>query len=288
VRDVIVIEILDHFLGGRLPKQALAWYASTVTHAGGVPAFSFGLTGRVVLVTGGVRGVGAGISSVFAEQGATVVTCARREVEGLPYEFHPCDIRDDDAVKAMVDAIFDRHGRLDVVVNNAGGSPYVLTADSSAKFNRKIIELNLIGALSVSQHANDKMQSQQRGGAIVNICSVSGRRPTPGTAAYGAAKAGLESLTETLAVEWGPKVRVNACVVGMVETEQSELFYGDAESIAAISKNVPLGRLATPADVGWAAAFLASDAASYISGATLEVHGGGEPPHYLATTTAIK
>jgi NAD(P)-dependent dehydrogenase (short-subunit alcohol dehydrogenase family) len=288
VGDVIVIEILDHFLGGRLPKQALAWYASTVTHAGGVPAFSFGLTGRVVLVTGGVRGVGAGISSVFAEQGATVVTCARREVEGLPYEFHSCDIRDDDAVKTMVDAIFDRHARLDVVVNNAGGSPYVLTADSSAKFNRKIIELNLIGALSVSQHANDKMQTQQRGGAIVNICSVSGRRPTPGTAAYGAAKAGLESLTETLAVEWGPKVRVNACVVGMVETEQSELFYGDAESIAAISKNVPLGRLATPADVGWAAAFLASDAASYISGATLEVHGGGEPPHYLATTTAIK
>jgi len=259
-----------------------------VTHAGGVPAFSFGLTGRVVLVTGGVRGVGAGISAVFAEQGATVVTCARREVECLPYEFHPCDIRDDDAVKAMVDAIFDRHGRLDVVVNNAGGSPYVLTADSSAKFNRKIIELNLIGALSVSQHANDKMQNQQRGGAIVNICSVSGRRPTPGTAAYGAAKAGLESLTETLAVEWGPKVRVNACVVGMVETEQAELFYGDAESIAAISEKVPLGRLATPADVGWAAAFLASDAASYISGATLEVHGGGEPPHYLATTTAIK
>jgi NAD(P)-dependent dehydrogenase (short-subunit alcohol dehydrogenase family) len=258
------------------------------THAGGVPEFSFGLTGRVVLVTGGVRGVGAGISSVFAEQGAVVVTCARREVEGLPYEFHSCDIRDDDAVKAMVEAIVDRHGRLDVVVNNAGGSPYVLTADASAKFNRKIIELNLIGALSVSQYANDKMQNQQHGGAIVNICSVSGRRPTPGTAAYGAAKAGLESLTETLAVEWGPKVRVNACVVGMVETEQSELFYGDAESIAAISENVPLGRLATPADVGWAAAFLASDAASYISGATLEVHGGGEPPHYLATTTAIK
>jgi NAD(P)-dependent dehydrogenase (short-subunit alcohol dehydrogenase family) len=259
-----------------------------VTHAEGVPAISFGLAGRVALVTGGVRGVGAGISSVFAEQGATVVTCARRAVEGLPYEFHSCDIRDDDAVRAMIDAIFDRHGRLDVAVNNAGGSPYVLTADSSAKFNRKIIELNLIGALSVSQHANDKMQTQQQGGAIVNICSVSGRRPTPGTAAYGAAKAGLESLTETLAVEWGPKVRVNACVVGMVETEQSELFYGDAESIAAISKNVPLGRLAKPADIGWAAAFLASEAASYISGATLEVHGGGEPPHYLATTSAIK
>jgi NAD(P)-dependent dehydrogenase (short-subunit alcohol dehydrogenase family) len=87
-------------------------------------------------------------------------------------------------------------------------------------------------------------------------------------------------------VEWAPKVRVNSVVVGMVETEQSELFYGDADSIAAISRNVPLGRLAKPEDVGWAAAFLASDLAGYISGASLEVHGGGEPPHYLATTTA--
>lgn len=247
-----------------------------------------GLAGRVVLVTGGVRGVGAGISSVFAAQGATVVTCARRAVDDLPYEFHPCDIREDEAVKAMVDAIIDRHGRLDVVVNNAGGSPYVLTADSSANFNRKIIELNLNGALSVSQHANAAMQRQQQGGSIVNITSVSGRRPTPGTAAYGAAKAGVESLTQTLAVEWAPKVRVNALAVGMVETEQADLFYGDVESIAAISKNVPAGRLARPDDIGWAAAFLTSDVASYISGASLEVHGGGEPPHYLATTSAIK
>jgi NAD(P)-dependent dehydrogenase (short-subunit alcohol dehydrogenase family) len=258
-----------------------------VTPADGASAINFGLTDRVVLVTGGVRGVGAGISSVFAEQGATVVTCARRPVEGLPYEFHSCDVRDDDAVKAMIDMVFARHGRLDVVINNAGGSPYVLTADSSAKFNRKIIELNLIGALSVSQYANGKMQHQQRGGSIVNITSVSGRRPTPGTAAYGAAKAGMESLTQTLAVEWAPKVRVNALVVGMVETERADLFYGDAESIAAISKNVPLGRLAKPSDVGWAAAFLASDAAYYISGATLEVHGGGEPPPYLGATSAI-
>jgi len=245
-----------------------------------------GLNGRVVLVTGGVRGVGAGISSVFAQQGATVVTCARRAVEGLPHEFHSCDVRDEEAVKALIDSIVERHGRLDVVVNNAGGSPYVLTAESSPKFNRKIIELNLIGALLVSQYANEKMQDQSDGGSIVNICSLSGRRPSPGTGAYGAAKAGLESLTQTLAVEWGPKVRVNACVVGMVETEQADLFYGDAESIAAISKNVPLGRMAQPEDVGWAAAFLASGAASYISGASLEVHGGGEPPHYLATTNA--
>ncbi|KUI21859.1 short-chain dehydrogenase [Mycobacterium sp. GA-1285] len=247
---------------------------------------NFGLKDRVVLVTGGVRGVGAGISAVFADQGATVVTCARRPVEGLPYEFHACDVRDDDAVASLIETVGERHGRLDVVVNNAGGSPYVLAAESSAKFSRKIVELNLLGPLSVSTHANALMQKQERGGAIINIASVSGRRPTPGTAPYGAAKAGMESLTSTLAVEWAPKVRVNSVVVGMVETEQSELFYGDADSIAAISRNVPLGRLAKPADVGWAAAFLASDAASYISGASLEVHGGGEPPHYLATTTA--
>ena len=246
------------------------------------------LAGRVVLVTGGVRGVGAGISAVFAGQGATVVTCARRPVDGLPYEFIPCDVRDDDSVKALVDGIVERHGQLDVVVNNAGGSPYVLAADASARFSTKIIELNLLGPLSVSHHANQHMQNQENGGCIVNVSSVSARRPTPGTAAYGAAKAGIESLTATLAVEWAPKVRVNSLVVGMVETEQSELFYGDAESVAAISANVPLGRLAKPADVGWAAAFLSSDVASYISGASLEVHGGGEPPHYLATTTAIK
>jgi NAD(P)-dependent dehydrogenase (short-subunit alcohol dehydrogenase family) len=249
------------------------------------PDINLGLTGRVVLVTGGVRGVGAGISAVFAGQGATVVTCARRPVEGLPYDFHSCDVRDPDSVAALVDAILERHGRLDVAVNNAGGSPYALASEASPKFSQKIIELNLLGMLHVSQRANARMQ-EGGGGSIINISSVSGRRPTPGTAAYGAAKAGVDSLTSTLAVEWAPKVRVNSIVVGMVETEQSELFYGDAESVAAVAATVPLGRLAKPADIGWAAAFLASDLASYISGATLEVHGGGEPPPYLEASSA--
>lgn len=248
--------------------------------------FSLGLTGRTVLVTGGVRGVGAGISAVFAEQGATVVTCARRPAEGLPYEFHSCDVRSPDAVAAMVAAIVARHGALDVVINNAGGSPHALAADASPRFHQKIIELNLLGMLHVSQAANAVMQQQPRGGSIVSVSSVSGRRPSPGTAAYGAAKAGVDSLTATLAVEWAPKVRVNAVVAGMVATEQVELFYGDADSQAAVAATVPLGRLAEPRDIGWAAAFLASDAASYISGASLEVHGGGEPPPYLAASDA--
>ena len=96
------------------------------------PSINLQLAGRVVLVTGGVRGVGAGISAVFAAQGATVVTCARRPVDGLPYEFHPCDVRDDASVEALIGAVVDKHGRLDVVVNNAGGSPYVAAAEASA------------------------------------------------------------------------------------------------------------------------------------------------------------
>lgn len=232
--------------------------------------------------------MGAGISAVFAGQGATVVTCARRPVEGSPYEFHHCDVRDADAVAAMVAGIVDRHGRLDAVVNNAGGSPYALAADASPRFHQKIVELNLLGMLNVSQAANAVMQEQDGGGSIVSISSLSGTRPSPGTAAYGAAKAGVDSLTASLAVEWAPKVRVNAVVAGMVRTEQAELFYGDEQSQAAVAATIPLGRLAEPADIGWAAAFLASDAASYISGATLAVHGGGEPPPFLTASTANK
>ncbi|MBU3752019.1 MAG: SDR family oxidoreductase, partial [Mycobacterium sp.] len=214
--------------------------------------------------------------------------CARRSVDGSPYEFHSCDVRDPDSVGALLDAIVDRHGRLDVAVNNAGGSPYALAAEASPRFHRKIVELNLLGMLYVSLAANAIMQRQDSGGSIVSVSSVSGRRPSPGTAAYGAAKAGVDSLTATLAVEWAPKVRVNAVAAGMVATEQAELFYGDSDSQAAVSATVPLGRLARPDEIGWAAAFLASDAASYISGATLPVHGGGEAPPYLSASSANK
>lgn len=244
------------------------------------------LGGRIVLVTGGVRGVGAGISEVFAAQGATVIACARRAVDGSPYEFHGCDVRDPDSVAALIDTVVERHGRLDVVVNNAGGSPSVPAAEASPRFLQKVIELNLLGMLYVSQAANAVMQRQATGGTIVSISSVSGRRPSPGHSAYGAAKAGVDSLTATLAVEWAPKVRVNAIVAGMVATEQVEIFYGDSESQAAVAATIPLGRLAIPSDIGWAAAFLASDAASYISGAVLPVHGGGEPPPYLNASSA--
>jgi len=125
------------------------------------------------------------------------------------------------------------------------------------------------------------MQGQPDGGLILNIGSVSASRPSPGTAAYGAAKAGLASLTQSLAVEWAPKVRVNAIAAGLVRTEQAELHYGDAAAQARVAASVPLGRLATPQDVGDACVFLASPLASYVSGASLLVHGGGERPAFL-------
>jgi NAD(P)-dependent dehydrogenase (short-subunit alcohol dehydrogenase family) len=132
------------------------------------------------------------------------------------------------------------------------------------------------------------MQTQAEGGSIIQIASVSALRPSPGTSAYGAAKAGLISATQSLAVEWAPKVRVNAISPGMVHTELSALHYGSEQGIAAAASTVPLGRLATPADVGEACVFLASPAGSYISGANLVLHGGGEPPAFLSAVAAVE
>ncbi len=122
---------------------------------------------------------------------------------------------------------------------------------------------------------------KSQGGSIINIGSVSGLRPSPGTAAYGAAKAGLINLTRTLAVEWAPKVRVNCVVAGMIATEAAEDHYGGSAGLAAVAATVPLGRMGTPDDVAGGCLFLASPLASYVSGAALEVHGGGESPAFL-------
>ncbi|WP_040773417.1 SDR family oxidoreductase [Nocardia pneumoniae] len=255
-------------------------------------ALEIDLAGRVVLVTGGVRGVGAGVSKAFLAAGATVVACARRpadvpvEVDGRAIDYLPCDVRDADAVGALIETITERHGRLDHLVNNAGGAPFALAAEAGKNFHAKIVELNLLAPLLVAQAANAVMQRQDEGGSIVNVSSVSGHRPSPGTAAYGAAKAGMDSLTGSLAVEWAPKVRVNSLVVGPVDTELSHLHYGDQDGVDAVGQTIPLGRLARPEDIGRCAVFLASPLAGYVSGATLLVHGGGERPAFLAASTA--
>ena len=181
----------------------------------------------------------------------------------------------------MVEAIVAVHGRLDVLVNNAGGAPSTDAATASPRFHDKIVGLNLLSPLLVAQAANAVMQQQDSGGSIVNISSISAHRPAPTIAAYAAAKAGLDSLTRSLAMEWGPKVRVNAIDVGLCRTEQTDDHYGDDARVAAIEGTIPLGRMATPLEVGHVAVFLASDLASYVSGARVACDGGGEPPVFL-------
>ena len=243
--------------------------------------------GKTALVTGGGKGIGKGISERFLEAGANVVICGRSAPETLPAAggrtavFTACDVRDYEQIEACVQLAVDTYGSLDVLVNNAGGAPYADAATASPRFSESIIRLNLIAPLNFSQVANRVMQQQETGGSIINIASVSTLRPSPGTAAYGAAKAGLVNLGTSLAVEWAPKVRVNAIIVGLTQTEQSHLHYGDEEGIKAVGATIPLGRMAVPRDIGDACLFLASPLSSYVSGTNFAVHGGGEKPAFL-------
>lgn len=249
------------------------------------------LKGRVAVVTGGTRGVGAGIARAFLAAGARVVVCARRppgcvvQAAGRDAEFRPLDLRDGEAtVQDFFADVAATYGRLDVLVNNAGGTPYRLLGEGEAARHARVVELNLTAPLAASLAAYEHLRAAR--GSVVMIGSVSGTRPSPGTAAYGAAKAGLENLARSMAVEWAPDVRVNTLVLGMVRTELSHLHYCDEAGLAAVGRTVPAGRLAEPDEIGDAAVFLASRRAAYVSGASLLVHGGGERPAFLDAATA--
>jgi NAD(P)-dependent dehydrogenase (short-subunit alcohol dehydrogenase family) len=244
---------------------------------------SVDLTGRVVVVTGGTKGLGRGLAQAFRDAGASVMVCARNAPEPPIENFVAADLRDASAAASVIDATMAKWGRLDAVVNNAGGSPPAAAADASPRFIEKIVSLNLLAPFYVAQAANAVMQRQEGGGTIINIGSLSGQRPSPGTAAYGAAKAGLANLTTSLAMEWAPKVRVNLVTVGYLETEQAGLHFGDDAAIEAIAKTIPMQRLVRPEDVAAACLFLASPEAEFITAADVAVHGGGEQPPFLTT-----
>jgi hypothetical protein len=258
-------------------------------------------SGKTVLVTGGTKGIGFAIASSFLAAGAEVAVCGRNEPapEDLPCadtssggdsgkrtaSFFAADVRDAAACVSLVSQAVNRLGRLDVLVNNAGGSPDADAATVSPRFFEKIVSLNLLAPFYVAQPANKVMQAQSSGGCIINIGSVSGVDPQPGTAAYSASKAGLLTLTRALALEWSPKVRVNHITVGLIKTGPATVtaVYGE-DGGAALSRVIPMGRMAELSDVTNACLFLASDQAAYITGADLPVHGGGEiPARYLIT-----
>jgi NAD(P)-dependent dehydrogenase (short-subunit alcohol dehydrogenase family) len=236
---------------------------------------------KVALVTGGTRGLG----KVITER--LLAICARKPPEaavtagGHEAWFTPADVRSADAAKALIDQVVAQFGRLDLLVNNAGGGPSVNVADSSPSLLEKIISLNLLAPLHLARCAQAVMRDQPEGGSVINIASISGVRPSPGAAAYGAAKAGLINLGQTLAMEWGPVVRVNTVVVGLVEAPEHPEHYGGEESMRRIAGTLPMKRMARGSDVAAAVAYLASPEAAYVTGANLELHGGGERPAYL-------
>jgi NAD(P)-dependent dehydrogenase (short-subunit alcohol dehydrogenase family) len=239
------------------------------------------LAGQAALVTGGTRGIGLAIATRLTSSGARVLACGRSRPDRLPagIEFAAADVRDPEQASAVVAEAVRRFGRLDLVVNNAGGSPSVPAASASPNLITAVVRLNLLAPFFVAQAANAVMQGQD-GGLILNIGSVSAFRPAPGTAAYAAAKAGLITLTQALAIEWAPAVRVNCVTAGLVRTDDNAAHYGDEQAMAAVAATVPLGRMASPRDVADACLLLASPLAGYITGANLVVDGGGQRPAF--------
>ena len=247
---------------------------------------SFDLTGRVAVVTGAGRGIGEGIADVLSEAGASVVCAARRadEVERVASTLRarggqalavPTDVTNDDAVEALAARAVDTFGRLDIWVNNAGGSPVQarLTKLDRPEWDATL-RLNLTAVWVCTRVAAAHMTE---GGSIVNISSRVATSPLAGSGHYGAAKAAVNHLTQTFAKELGPKIRVNCIMPGAVPTEimMTALKLTD-EALPGLERQLrlPMRRLGTPHDLGNAVLYFASDASSWVTGQILAVDGG--------------
>lgn len=261
------------------------------------------LNGQVALITGGGTGIGLGISQLLAELGAHVVIASRRQghldraVETIKLQGHKAssiilDVRDVGQVKRAVDDIGTGYGRLDVLVNNAAGNFYAPSATMSPNAWKSVVEIDLYGTFNCSQ-AVYPMMARQGGGRIINTSMTLHYRGWPLMAHATAAKAGIDALTRTLAVEWAPqRIRVNAIAPGPIPTEGvrkaftppssgdgvggvPELFADAEERMAEFARTaIPLGRWGTPRDIANMVAFLASEAGDWITGAIFVVDGG--------------
>lgn len=249
----------------------------------------FQLEGRVALVTGAGKGIGRAIATTLAEAGARVACCARTQVdidetvvlvekagsEGLAVR---CDVSETAELDALVRATLDRFGRIDVLVNNAGGMVPRPALDLSERAFEKIVRFNLTSPFLLTQKVVPHIVQTAGSGSIVNISSGASVQSIQGMAPYASAKAGLNQLTRVLACEFAPEVRLNAIIVGQVQTAGAESVIPEAMLREAAS-NVPMQRLGSPDDIALCALYLASPASAWVTGRVIAVDGGAaEPP----------
>jgi len=249
----------------------------------------FRLTDQVAIITGAGRGIGAAVAVTYAEAGADVVIASRtqEQLDGVAAQVKeagrralvvPCDLNDTSNLPGLVDQAIDTFGRVDVVVNNVGGSAPRPFLDTSEGYLERAFHFNVTTAFALSKAAVPRML-EGGGGAIVNISSTMGRLRDRGFVAYGVAKAALAHMTRLLAIDLAPRIRVNAIAVGSVETSALETVLSSDELLAEMTGKTPMRRLGQPEDIALGALYLASPAGSFVTGKVLEIDGGLEAPN---------
>lgn len=246
------------------------------------------LQGKVAIVTGAAKGIGRGVAETFVERGARVVlvdwdeetgraTTEELAENGGEVHFMHCDVSQKDQVEAMVEEAHDKYGRIDILVNNAGIGVYMELLEATEEDWEKCLAVNLKGVFLCSKQVIPHMQ-EQGSGAIVNISSVHAEATVGGVAPYAASKGGITALTRNMAIDYGPEIRVNAIAPGWVLTPLIQSIFDSYDDPEAQQREVEqrqvMKRIGRPADIGRAAAFLASEEADFITGTQLFVDGG--------------
>ena len=251
---------------------------------------NFQLTDRVAIVTGASRGLGSAIAEGLVEHGARVVLSSRKQ-QDLDQEADRINARwggravaiaahagRESDLESLVTGTMERFGRIDILVNNAGTNPYFgTTLDAEPAAWDKTFEVNLRGYFLLTRLVYHAWMAEH-GGAVLNIASTGGLRPSLGLGVYGVTKAGVIMLTRQLAREIGGKVRVNCIAPGLFKTRFAEALWGNPEILNRVVASNPMGRIGDPAEIAGVAVFLVSDAASYVNGQVIVVDGGGAEP----------